>query len=116
MNPKVEDWMRKAAIDLCRELYDRFIMGGWEPQDAHDEAAQIIAEHAPEPQWISVEERLPEQSTPNLWCCFLTHMGTQKHTGILKYQSGHFWGADCMTREVTHWMPLPQGPEDVCPK
>lgn len=24
------------VIEICRELYDRFMMGGWEPQDAHD--------------------------------------------------------------------------------
>jgi len=23
------------AIEIARELYDRFVMGGWEPQDGH---------------------------------------------------------------------------------
>lgn len=26
----------ELVIEICRELYDRFVMGGWEPQDAHD--------------------------------------------------------------------------------
>jgi hypothetical protein len=26
----------ELVIEICRELYDRFAMGGWEPQDAHD--------------------------------------------------------------------------------
>ncbi len=24
------------AVGLARELYDRFVMGGWEPQDTYD--------------------------------------------------------------------------------
>ena len=32
----------QAAREICRELYDRFVMGGWEPQNAHAEAAAII--------------------------------------------------------------------------
>jgi hypothetical protein len=30
------------AIDICRELYDRFVMGGWEPQDAHRQAIEMF--------------------------------------------------------------------------
>lgn len=34
-----------TAITICRELYDRFIMGGWEPQDAHQEVQWILDEY-----------------------------------------------------------------------
>jgi hypothetical protein len=36
------------AVELCRELYDRFMMGGWEPQDAHDYVRSALAEHTRE--------------------------------------------------------------------
>lgn len=60
--------------------------------------------------WISVEEKVPEIQGSQTLCSFLTHCGTQQHTAILKYQSGHFWGGDSCTRDVTHWMPLPNPP------
>jgi len=61
-------------------------------------------------EWISVDRRLPE-TTGEYYCCFVTHMGTQKHCAILKFKSGYFWGADSQTREVTHWFSLPKPPE-----
>jgi hypothetical protein len=33
------------VIEICRELYDRFMMGGWEPQDAHDWLRRKLAEN-----------------------------------------------------------------------
>jgi len=35
--------LRMLAIELCRELYDRFMMGGWEPQDAHSHVEGWLA-------------------------------------------------------------------------
>lgn len=32
-NPEMH---RNAARLICKELYDRFVMGGWEPQDCHE--------------------------------------------------------------------------------
>ena len=32
------------AIEICRELYDRFVMGGWEPEDAHEWMTQRLKE------------------------------------------------------------------------
>jgi hypothetical protein len=37
--------MLLAAEEICRETYDRFVMGGWEPQDTQSEVAQILAKH-----------------------------------------------------------------------
>jgi hypothetical protein len=33
----------QLVIDLARELYDRFAMGGWEPQDAHQMIRDMLA-------------------------------------------------------------------------
>lgn len=32
----------QLAIDLCRDLYDRFVMGGWCPKDAHAEVVHRL--------------------------------------------------------------------------
>ncbi len=33
----------QLVIDLARELYDRFVMGGWEPQDAYPQIRAMLA-------------------------------------------------------------------------
>lgn len=34
--------IEQLAVDLCRELYDRFVMGGWSPEDAHAETVSRL--------------------------------------------------------------------------
>ena len=34
---------KETVVELARELYDRFVMGGWEPQDAYGEIERILA-------------------------------------------------------------------------
>src|SRR5579885_3328107 len=36
----------ELAIELCRDLYDRFVMGGWQPLDAHDRTTMKIEDWA----------------------------------------------------------------------
>lgn len=38
----------QIVIDLARELYDRFVMGGWEPQDAYPTIARMLADASPD--------------------------------------------------------------------
>lgn len=55
--------------------------------------------------WISVEEKLPEHNT----YVICTNEETVRE---LFYSCGCFYsGMDDQTREVTHWMPLPQPPK-----
>ena len=35
---------KTLVASLARELYDRFVMGGWEPQDAYAEIVKLIYE------------------------------------------------------------------------
>jgi hypothetical protein len=37
------------VVDLARELYDRFVMGGWEPEDAHDLIRDMLTSAPPPP-------------------------------------------------------------------
>ena len=70
---------------------------------------------AAQPEWISVEDRLPEIGTRVLLC------GRYEGKGIIAYCAiGYFdgktyrehWGADInATAAITHWQPLPSPPE-----
>jgi hypothetical protein len=44
--PDQSDRARRLAIDIACELYDRFVMGGWEPQDVHKQLESQLAEYA----------------------------------------------------------------------
>ena len=64
--------------------------------------------------WISVEDRLPEDSK-------FRKVKTRKGeilkrvawTGIVKYwRESHAKKLDRVRRDITHWMPLPEPPEE----
>ncbi len=62
------------------------------------------------PQWISVEERLPEGDNRVLVSC-RTKKGVQS-CNLAYYWNGTWHGQGSMSG-VTHWMPLPDPPEDL---
>jgi hypothetical protein len=66
-------------------------------------------------EWISVEDRLPEQSGYVLTC-----YGDYHTINVFSYSKKHraFNAHDCLPTaennvDVTHWMPLPEPPEEV---
>jgi hypothetical protein len=68
--------------------------------------------------WISVKDRLPEQEVDVLACC-ISKGG--KNTSFEKYETYHaierllpfgFRSDLFFNAEVTHWMPLPEPPEE----
>jgi hypothetical protein len=62
--------------------------------------------------WISVKDRLPEKLCNYLVCCFETEYPTHNNHICLSTwtRSYGFLGADDYT--ITHWMPLPEPPEE----
>lgn len=60
--------------------------------------------------WISTKERLPERDETVLTWDRMGHTSIQ---GGPKF--GLLWMSDCYY-EVTHWMPLPDGPADSAPE
>jgi hypothetical protein len=68
------------------------------------EAADRLQELADERRWIPVGERLPEPATTVL----MLIDGVHPVSGW--YENGHFHNAYDATN-VTHWQPLPGGPE-----
>lgn len=77
--------------------------------------------------WISVKDRLPiEKENPLTQdfaevICYCDFGGIPKRTDVRVYkfgkrtwaEEGHFWlGGQCMDGVITHWMPLPEPPEE----
>ena len=56
-------------------------------------------------EWISVEDRLPEETGKYL---VSTKNGVVYQT---KYYSGGKWGQKDKGKNITHWMPLPEAPK-----
>ena len=80
--------------------------------DLVDVFAEIPAEEVqPAPQWISVEERLPNHYEEVLVVSKLKNIVyfAWYDADISMFMGhGHMW----TTREVTHWMPLPEPPKE----
>ena len=73
-------------------------------------AALMQANDALRPRWIPVEERLPEAFVPVIVC-------REGAPGVRIVEQGHrdvgcWWKVyGTRTKHVTHWLPLPAGPE-----
>ena len=103
---------RKSAIDACFD--------GWnlEPKDCAINIQQLpAADVAERPRWISVKERLPDESGNYLTAFgdgtamavneFMHPRGWLTEEGRKANPNGKwYWGG------VTHWMPLPAPPEE----
>ena len=94
--------VREALIDVYNRCFDT--------TDDVDVLAEYISElEARIPQWISVKDRLPEDDEMKLitlWDCNSMRMAY--------YYEQELWicnGVD-VTGFVTHWMPLPEPPEE----
>ena len=105
----IEKW--KTAYGTLREKYSALLEQNGELRDAAAQVTRLAAEAAAEREWISVKDRLPENSNVVLvtafwrrrwdvfvgwhlpWCnewCIRAGVGAQDHV------------------RVTHWMPLPE--------
>lgn len=73
-------------------------------------------------EWISVEDRLPEEKINPKMNDFEYVLCATKFGDVRPYKYGtaiwhtkaHFWhGAGIVDEFVTHWMPLPEPPKDT---
>lgn len=61
------------------------------------------------PDWIKVDERMPEKYRYVLCCC----ANVKRQCNIVKgYWDGNRWCCE-MNSNITHWMPLPEPPTEV---
>ena len=40
--------LEMLVVDIAREMYDRFVMGGWTPEDAHPQIRAMLRAHLKE--------------------------------------------------------------------
>ena len=118
----------ETVVTLARELYDRFVMGGWEPQDAHGRIREILGMAAvpstPSAQWISPRKDLPDEDELVLVAVTceegddndeVTQRWEEVHEATM-YRGGCDLiaatadGNEYMNEEILGWMPLPAPP------
>ena len=76
--------------------------------DYKEEARWLLANGVILPQWISVNDRLPEENTRVLvWLGVKLYDCTQIDTDRMINEKWVRWGKD-----VTYWMPLPKAPKE----
>ena len=62
-------------------------------------------------EWISVEDRLPEEDGYYLCCIKSSLFPDRVYIDILECDKGSFEEGHIYTDTVTHWMPMPQPPK-----
>lgn len=77
---------------------------------ATDALAYIQQLEAKVPQWISVKERLPEEADEVLVFC---RNGETTWTNLAHRVGKQWWRVGVPMQCVTHWMPLPEPPEEA---
>ena len=80
---------------------------GWSDSARRMVADHLIAHGVTAQEWISVKERLPEESGDYLVYCGEYDGICVLHYEVLKTKGK--WGSKW--KEVTHWMPLPEPPK-----
>ena len=97
----LEEWQKLCGWASCK-VYQII-------SDAADAIERLTAENAAlreKKRWISVTEKTPEYDMPQL------ALNADGDALIANYAYGEWfdtWGQDV---EVTHWMPLPEAPEE----
>lgn len=77
-------------------------------QDLRRENAELRARV---PEWISVEDRLPEEDGYYLCCIKSSLFPDRVYIDILECDKGSFEEGHIYTDTVTHWMLLPELPK-----
>lgn len=63
-------------------------------------------------EWISVDERLPEENGRHLACVEISHLAFEGLTTVVMMEYSKTNGFNVSGEEtVTHWMPLPEAPK-----
>ena len=91
------------------ELLDRFVYDDWYSNG--DIAEKLIANGVTVQEWISVDDRLPEEKSNCIVYYKHAFCDDENHVGIcVCFYDGNEFDMD-FEHKVTHWMPLPQPPK-----
>jgi hypothetical protein len=105
------DELREKIFDILCEAVQNYRV-----VDIDEEVSKILALLSP--QWISVEDRLPEHDQEVMtYSATNNSMPSSMLMGITRYtkqeNTSYFYGGNPGDGyKVTHWMPLPQPPKE----
>lgn len=101
--------LAKILRGLGNSLFDRT----YDPNEKLllDESADRLENQG---EWISVEERLPEENGRYLACVNVSHLAFTSLTiiAVMEYGKSHGFYLYNETEKVTHWMPFPEAPKE----
>ena len=90
MNKREEDF-EKSAMDYCEDHSHCIYF-----EAGAEYGYQYAIQH---PQWIPVEERLPEKDGKYIF-----------YDEVLGHEVSIYYDGATLVSSITHWMPLPQAP------
>lgn len=103
-------------IERAIEILDPEHRENYDGMDEVNEACRMGMEALERTRWISCSERMPDEN--NRWVLCLCVSGAME---VLKFDytmwnwDAQYPGRCYMENYVTHWMPLPELPEEVLP-
>lgn len=82
-------------------------------EDCRSIAMDLYAASYRKQEWISVEDRLPEENGRYLACVKISHLAFDIPPMVVIMGYNKIHGFDTISGEetVTHWMPLPEAPK-----
>lgn len=125
----IEKW--KKAYSTLREKHSALLKQNGELRDAAAQVTRLAAEAAVERDWISVEDRLPEEHESIFakaygtkhWADGMFRTISDEVLACVAFENGHettmtlrthdgAWALSSIHRgHVSHWMPLPEPPK-----
>ncbi len=109
----IEKW--KKAYGTLREKHSDLLEQNGKLRDAAADVTRLAAEAAVERDWISVEDRLPEVWRNDEPAELVTDRIYSPDTGVdigNYHATAKNWFCIVLPCTVTHWMPLPEPPEE----
>lgn len=108
-----DEFMKRLILDTSKGCYGEH-MDGSDTAYTFKEIDRFVDEMptlTPPNEWVSVEDKLPENNTQ-----VLMWSARWKIAEAGSYYNQHFWvyseiGDGYIADNITHWMPLPRSPE-----
>lgn len=107
--------LRQAQLDCAAASSAALKKENEQMRDAAAQVTKLAAEAAVERDWISVEDRLPEIWRNDETAELVNYMIYSPDFGVdigNYHATAKKWLCICLPCTVTHWMPLPEPPEE----
>lgn len=104
------DWWQAAGRSLNRSYNSRWHNECSEAGMQYNFYKDALEALENQPKWISVEDRLPDESGSYLVCTRRSYAFTAHFYLNTNEWKSHFAGS--AGKHITHWMPLPEPPKE----